>query len=237
VSIPQAFPSVAAELAGLGVATVYEGAGRNGLVDLPLVRITPGARAAGPARTVLCAQDDNRTVHAAMATVQLGDVLVLTMPIPRPVALLGDLLATQAAARGAAAILVDAAIRDADELARGRVPVWASHVRATGAVKETTGRVDVPVVVGGAEIRPGDIIVLDGDGAIVVPRERAYEVLLTSRARAEREQALRARFDAGVLSYDIYGMRAEDAQHVDVENVEQAPTTERTSAGRERESA
>ena len=102
------------ELAVLGVATIYEASGRRGLVDIPLTRIVPGSRAAGPARTVRCGADDNLMVHAAVAYARPGDVLVLTMPEPGPTALLGDLIATQAKARGVAAILVDAAVRDVD---------------------------------------------------------------------------------------------------------------------------
>lgn len=201
----------AAELAELGVATVYEAAGRAGLVDVPLTRLTPGSRAAGPARIAACGQDDNRAVHAVMAAVQPGDVLLLTMPSPAPVALLGELLATQAAARGAAGILVDAAVRDADELREMSVPVWTRYVRVAGAAKKDPGSLDVPVVVGGATVRPGDMVVLDGDGAMVVARERLEEVVAASRSRLEREAAMRARFEAGELSYDIYGMREEDA--------------------------
>lgn len=204
--------TAAAELADLGVATVYEAAGRVGLVDVPLIRLTPGSRAAGPARIAACGQDDNRAVHAVMAAVQPGDVLVLTMPTPGPVALLGELLATQAAHRGAAAVLVDAAVRDADELPDMGVPVWTRHIRATAATKNEPGSLDVPVVVGGASTRPRDMVVLDGDGAVIVARERVEEVVAASRARVERETAMRARFRTGELSYDIYGMRAQDAQ-------------------------
>ncbi|MBX6341823.1 MAG: dimethylmenaquinone methyltransferase, partial [Thermomicrobiaceae bacterium] len=116
-------------LAELGVATVYEAAGRQGLVDIPLIRVTPGARACGPALTVLCGQGDNLMVHAAMERVQPGAVMVVTMPEPEPVALVGELLALQAQTRGAAALLVDAAVRDVDTLARMGLPVWARFVR------------------------------------------------------------------------------------------------------------
>src|SRR3984885_16087934 len=120
---------VAAELARLGSATVYEAGGRRSYVDADLVQVLPGSRAAGPARTVRCGQDDNLMVHAAMASLQAGEVLVLTMPVPRPVALLGELLATQAKAHGAVAVLVDAAIRDVEELAELGLPIWARWIR------------------------------------------------------------------------------------------------------------
>jgi 4-hydroxy-4-methyl-2-oxoglutarate aldolase len=200
--------SVAGELARLGAATVYEASGRQGLVDADLIRIVPGSRACGPARTVRCGQDDNLMVHAAMAALQPGEVLVLTMPEPAAVALLGDLLATQAKARGAAAVLVDAAVRDSEELATMDLPVWARWIRSRGASKDVVGELDVPVRVGGAEIRPGDLVVLDGDGVTVVPAERAEEVLQASRAREDKESDKRAKLEGGALSYDLDGLRA-----------------------------
>jgi 4-hydroxy-4-methyl-2-oxoglutarate aldolase len=199
-----------AELAELGVATVYEASGRRGLIDLRLIALTPDAHVAGPARTAACAQDDNRAVHEAVAALEPGDVLVLTMPHSRPIALVGDLLATQAARQGAVAILVDGAVRDREELEAMGIPVWSRHVRARGATKEHRGAVDVPVTMGGTTIRPGDVVVLDADGAVAVERGRVDEVLEASRARQEREAALRARFEAGELSYDIYAMREAD---------------------------
>jgi 4-hydroxy-4-methyl-2-oxoglutarate aldolase len=196
------------ELARLGAATVYEAAGRQGLVDVELRRLIPGSRACGPARTVRCGQDDNLMVHAAMARLQPGEVLVLTMPEPAPVALLGDLLATQAKARGAAAVLVDAAVRDSEELAALGLPVWTRWVRSRGATKEVVGELDVPVRVGGQEIRPRDLVVLDADGATVVAAERAAEILAASRAREEKERVKRSKLEAGELSYELDGLRA-----------------------------
>ena len=192
-----------AELARLGSATVYEASGRQGLVDAEFRQFPPGARACGPARIARCGQDDNLMVHAVMGSVQPGDVLVLTMPEPAPVALLGDLLATQAAFRDAAAVLVDAAIRDSEELP---LPVWARWVRNRGATKDIRGEVDVPVTVGGAAINPGDLIVLDADGVTVVARERAVEVLEASLAREAKEIDKRAKLEAGELSYELDGL-------------------------------
>jgi 4-hydroxy-4-methyl-2-oxoglutarate aldolase len=116
---------VFSELARLGTATVYEASGREGLIDLELLRVVPDSCAAGPARTVMCGQGDNLMVHAAMAHARPGEILVLTMPEPAPVALIGDLLATQAQVAGVAGILVDGAVRDVDELAELRLPIWA----------------------------------------------------------------------------------------------------------------
>jgi 4-hydroxy-4-methyl-2-oxoglutarate aldolase len=195
------------ELAQLGSATVYEAGGRKGYVDADLIQIVPGSRAAGRARTVVCGQDDNLMVHAAMAEIQPGEVLVLTMPEPRPVALVGELLATQAQAHGAAAILVDASVRDVEELAEMGLPIWARWVRVKGAAKEIAGAIGEPVTVGGATIRNGDILVLDADGVAVLEPERIDEVLDASRERAERERVKREKLQAGALSYDLDGLR------------------------------
>jgi 4-hydroxy-4-methyl-2-oxoglutarate aldolase len=195
------------ELRELGSATVYEASGREGLVDADLVQVISGSRAAGPARTVRCGQADNLMVHAVMDRVEPGDVLVLTMPEPEPVALIGELLATQAHAHGAVAMLVDASVRDVEELRELGLPVWARWVRVRGADKAVPGSLDEPVEVGGAEIRPGDAVVLDTDGVVVVRRERLDEVLDASRERARREVEKRAKLAAGAISYDLDGLR------------------------------
>jgi 4-hydroxy-4-methyl-2-oxoglutarate aldolase len=195
------------ELAALGSATVYEAGGRRGYVDADLIQVIPGSRIAGPARTVRCGQDDNLMVHAVMAAVQPGEVIVLTMPEPRPVALVGDLLATQAKARGAAAMLIDASVRDVEELVELGLPIWARWVRVRGAAKHVAGTIGEEVRVGGARIRQGDLVVLDADGAAIVEQERVHEVLEASHERAERELAKRARLQAGALSYDLDGLR------------------------------
>jgi 4-hydroxy-4-methyl-2-oxoglutarate aldolase len=195
------------ELARLGSATVYEAAGREGLVDLPLHQVLPGSRVAGRARPVMCGQDDNLMVHAAVAHAQPGDVLVLTMPEPAPVALVGDLLATQAKVRGVAGLLVDGAVRDVDELVELGLPIWARWVRVRGATKDVAGTIDEPVVVGGARIAAGDAVVLDADGAAVVAAGRIDEVLEASLAREERERRKREQLLAGAVSYDLDGLR------------------------------
>ena len=200
--------SVYDELARLGSATVYEGGGRGGFVDADLVQVVPGSRAAGPARTVRCAQGDNLMVHAAMTALQPGEVLVVTMPEPAPFALFGGLLATQARARGAAAVLVDASVRDVEELAALGPPTWARWVRVQGAVKNEPGALDVPVTVGGAEIRPGDAVVLDADGVAVVAAERVDAVLKGALDREEKERVKAERLAGGALSYDLDGLRA-----------------------------
>jgi 4-hydroxy-4-methyl-2-oxoglutarate aldolase len=196
-----------AELAALGSATVYEAGGRRGYVDLDLIQILAGTRVAGPARTVTCGQDDNLMVHAAMAELQPGEVLVLTMPEPRPVGVVGDLLATQAKAHGAAGMLIDAAVRDIETLAELGLPIWARWVRIKGATKDIPGTIGEPVQVGGATIRQGDIVVMDADGAAVVEVERVEEVLEASRTREDNERVKRLKLQAGELSYDLDGLR------------------------------
>ena len=195
------------ELARLGSATVYEAAGREGLVDADLVQVVPGSRAAGPARTVRCGQADNLMVHAVMAEAEPVEVLVLTMPEPEPVALVGELLATQARKREVAAILVDASVRDTEELVELGLPIWARWVRVRGAEKSTVGTIGETVEVGGAPISSGDAVVLDADGAAVVAAARVEEVLAAARERAERERAKREKLEAGALSYDLDGLR------------------------------
>lgn len=195
------------QFAHYGVATVYEAAGRAGLIDVPLIQIISGSRVAGTARTVRCGQDDNLMVHAVMDQAQPGEVLVLTMPEPMPVALVGELLATQALVRQVAALLVDASVRDVEELRSLGLPIWTRWIRVRGATKTEVGSINEPVVMGGATIRPGDIILLDTDGAVVVPAPQAPQVLEAAQAREAREAALRKKLQAGALSYDLHGLR------------------------------
>ena len=195
------------ELARLGSATVYEAGGRGAYVDADLVQLVPGSRAAGPARTVSCGQDDNLMVHAVMAHAQPGEVIVVTMPEPRPVALVGELLATQARARGAAAMLVDGSVRDIEELRELGLPIWARWVRVRGAGKDLPGTIGEPVTVGGARIAQGEVLVLDADGVAVIESDRVGEVLDAARARAQRELHKRKQLEAGELSFDLDGLR------------------------------
>jgi len=196
------------ELARLGVATIYEASGRQGLIDIRLHQIVPGSRAAGPARTVMCGQNDNLMVHAALATVKPGEILVVTMPEPAPVALVGDLLATQALAQGVAGLLIDGAVRDVEELRALGLPIWARFIRVRGATKTETHALNTAVAVGGTLIRPGDVVVLDADGAVVITDERVLDVLETARAREAKETELRAQFKAGQFSIDAYELRS-----------------------------
>jgi 4-hydroxy-4-methyl-2-oxoglutarate aldolase len=194
-------------LSELGVATVYEASGREGLIDIPLIQLLPNSRVAGRARTVLCGQDDNLMVHAAIEQIQPGEVLVLSMPEPGPVALIGDLLATQVKVKKAAGILVDAAVRDVEELVELGLPIWTRFIRVKGATKTKVGQLNVPVTIGETRISPSDILVLDMDGGVCVKPERIDEVLQASEARFEKEVRMRERLQAGEISYDIHGLR------------------------------
>jgi 4-hydroxy-4-methyl-2-oxoglutarate aldolase len=196
-----------ATLARLGAATVHEAAGRTGVLQAPFTQVVPGSRAAGPARTARCGQGDNLMVHALVADTRPGDVLVLTMPAPAPVALVGELIATQAQYRGAAAILVDGAVRDVEELAEIGLPIWARFVSPQGGTKDVVGELDVPVVVGEVEVSPGDAVLLDSDGIVVVPAGRVDEVLPLALQREARELESRQKYEAGASSYDLNDLR------------------------------
>ena len=194
-------------LSELGVATVYEASGREGLIDAPLIQIIPNSRVAGPARTALCGQDDNLMVHAVIEHIQPGEVLVLSMPEPTPVALIGELLATQVKVKGAAGILVDASVRDVNELIELGLPIWTRFIRVRGATKTKIGELNTTVTVGGAQIATGDIVVMDADGAVCIKQERANDVLKASEDRLTHEAALRQKLLAGEMSYDLHGLR------------------------------
>ena len=195
------------ELARYGVATAYEAAGHTGLIDIPLVQLIPGSRVAGSARTVRCGQGDNLMVHAVMEQVQPGEILILTMPEPEPVALIGELLATQALVRQVAGILVDASVRDTDELQSLGLPIWTRWIRVRGATKTHVGTINEAVTIGGTSIAAGDLVLLDADGAIALAAERVPAILEASRARVHSETVLRAQLQAGALSYDLSGLR------------------------------
>jgi len=193
------------ELASMGVSTLYEAAGRRGLVDVELHRIVGGA-AAGPARTVRLGRGGNRAVHGVMKRLQPGEVLVVAPDEPQPIALFGELLVLQARQAGAAAILVDGAVRDVDALVSLGLPVWARWVRSRGAGKDEESSYDVTVVMGGAEIHPGDAVVLDGDGAAVIPAAELDRVAAAGRARTAKEVETRLRILGGEWTFDMYGL-------------------------------
>ncbi|MEZ4707849.1 MAG: hypothetical protein R3A44_11610 [Caldilineaceae bacterium] len=197
-----------ARLAELGTATVYEASGRQGLIDLPLIQVVPKSRVAGKARTVLCGQADNIMVHACIEQIQPGEIVVLAQPESQAVALIGDLLVTQMQSAGAAGVLSNGSVRDYEELVALGLPIWTQFVRVRGATKSEVGQLNVAVGMGGTIIHPGDIIVMDADGAITVRPTRLHEILEKAEARAAKEEVERQHYKNGERSYDRNNWRA-----------------------------
>ncbi|HAQ23086.1 MAG: dimethylmenaquinone methyltransferase [Acidimicrobiaceae bacterium] len=193
--------------AGLTVSTVYEASGRSGLLDPEIFRVVPSTAAVGRARTVLCEQDDNLGVHIAIDDLQAGEILVATMPEPRPVALIGEVLARFAKARGAAGLLIDAAIRDFDELVILGLPVWSRWITSSGAAKRFAGKHNVPVSVAGQTINPGEMLILDGDGILRLRAEDEADALLAAKKRLSQEEEMMAELDEGKSTLDLMDLR------------------------------
>lgn len=196
-----------ARFAKCSVATVYEAAGRVGLLELPLTPLHPGARVAGRALPVMCGEDDNLMVHACVEQVKPGDVVIIAMPIPRPIGVIGDLLYAQLSYRSPAAVLVAAGCRDVSDLRKGSIPVWTRYISAKGATKTKVGTIGEPIVVGGVQIAAGDVVLLDDDGAVAVSTRVAADVIVASEAREAKEEKARITYKAGGLSYDINDLR------------------------------
>jgi 4-hydroxy-4-methyl-2-oxoglutarate aldolase len=204
---PRADIGDAEALGEYGVATVHEGLGRVGYLGPELRPAWPGARVGGTAVTVLCWPGDNLMIHVAVEQCGPGDVLVVATNSPSTDGLFGELFATALRHRGVRGAVLGCGVRDVADLRDMRFPVWSRAVSAQGTVKETAGAVNVPIVLGGQTVRPGDVIVADDDGVLVVPRADVARALSASQVRVEKEAASRAAFREGELGLDRYGLR------------------------------
>jgi 4-hydroxy-4-methyl-2-oxoglutarate aldolase len=206
-NIKRADSNAVGTMQALGVSTSHEALGRSGLMKPYMRPIWAGAAIAGPAITVLAQPGDNWMIHVAIEQCQPGDVLVVGCTADNTDGMFGDLLATSLKARGAKGLIIDAGCRDVKELKDMGFPVWSRAISAKGTVKATLGAVNIPVVCAGVNVEPGDVVVADDDGVVIVPRKLAVEVAAKAQKRFDDEDAKRKKLATGVLGLDMYNMR------------------------------